>query len=276
MPLVTPLLPGPPALPLLGTRTVRAPLTGRTTDLLAEVVGDPAAQLLRSVEPSEVFGWAAVVVGILGAWPQVLRVVRTRSTQGVSWVSAVLGALCMAVWLGYGVVVSDHVQVANNLLALLAAGTLCGLLMAYARPRVLPALSLAVGVLGVALAAWLGAGAVGLAVAASLLSIARMVPQVRLALGSSELFGLCPWSTLLGLLAAVLWLGYGLAVTDVAVTVTSFVAAGLYAVVTLRRLPPRRTTCSLAAGRLGPVVARAAGPLAGYMLRTQKGYPVAS
>lgn len=272
MPVLLPLLPGPPVLPVLALPGHRP----RRPDLLAEVVGAPAAELLRSVELSEVFGWAAVVVGLLGAWPQVLRVLRTRSTEGVSWLSAVLGTLCMAVWLGYGVVVADHVQVANNLLALLAAGTLCALLLAYARPRVLPALSLVVGVAGVVLAAWLGAGAVGLAVAASSLSIARMVPQVRLALGSSELFGLCPWSTLLGLLAAVLWLGYGLVVTDVAVTVTSFVAAGLYTVVTLRRLPPRRTTRSLADGRLGPVVARAVTPLAGYMVRTEKGYPVAS
>lgn len=101
-----------------------------------------------------------------------------------------------------------------------------------------------------------------MAAAASTLSIAKMLPQLRLALSSASMFGLCPWSTLLGLLSAVLWLGYGLSVTDVAVTVTSFVASGLSAVVTVRRLPPRRTLQSLANGRLGSGVARAVAPLA--------------
>lgn len=230
---------------------------------VAALLGEPTAALLRSVDVSDVLGAAAVAVGLCAAWRQVLRMRRTRSTEGVSWPSAVLGVVCVTVWLTYGVVADDAVQMVNNTLALLAAAALCALLLAYARPRVWPALTVAAAAAAAVGAAWLGAGAVGVAAAASALSIAKMLPQLRLALSSASLFGLCPWSTLLGLLSAVLWLGYGLSVTDVAVTVTSFVAAGLSTVVTARRLPPRRTLESLANGRLGSGVARAVAPLAG-------------
>lgn len=210
----------------------------------------------------DVVGWAAVVVGLVGAWPQVLRMRRTGATDGVSWASAVMGVAAVMMWLAYGVAAQDPVQVVNNTLAMVAAVALCALLFAHARPKVLPAVAGLGASLVVLALVWALTGVVGVAAVASGLSIVRMVPQARLVARRGPLGGLCPWSTVLALTGSVLWLAYGVAVADVAVTVTSLAAAGLGALVAARRLPPRRTLRSLSNGRLGPAVSWLVTPVA--------------
>lgn len=187
---------------------------------------------------------------------------RTGSTEGVSWSSSVMGLGAVLVWLTYGVVIGDTVQIVNNSVALAAAGALCVLLVRFARPKLWPALAALAGGVAALTAVWAGAGVAGVAIAASGLSMARMLPQAKVVLSSGPLSGLCPWSTVLGQASSVLWLGYGLVMSDPAVTVTSMVAAALTTLVAARRLPPRRTLVSLSNGRLGPVVAWAASPVA--------------
>lgn len=185
---------------------------------------------------------------------------RTGQTDGVSWTSAVMGLGAVLVWLAYGLVKGDTVQIVNNTVGLLAATALCALLVRFARPKLWPALAALAGGVAALAAVWLGAGVAGVAVAASALSMLRMLPQAKVVLSSGSLFGLCPWSTVLSQAGSVLWLGYGLIVSDPAVTVTSLVAAALSTLVAARRLPPRRTLHSLAQGRLGPLVAAAVAP----------------
>lgn len=238
----------------------------------------PALLVLASAS-----GWTAVTVGLVAAWPQVLRLARSGRPDGVSWSSSVLGVGTVLLWLAYGLAAGDPVQVVNNLLSMAAALATCALLVRHAGVPVLPAVTaLVVLALLTALAWWLG-GAAAVAVAASALSVVKMWPQVLLVCRApsarldgvrtapAALVGLSPASTLLGVLAALLWLAYGSLSGDLAVQVTSSVASALAGVVLWRRLPPVATVRSLAAGRLGPRVAtatRTAVVVAGPATRT--------
>ena len=69
-------------------------------------------------------GSLAATVGIASAWPQPVRLMRMRgerTAEGVSLAASVLGLLCTATWLGYGLLRHDRVQLVTNLVCLFRA-----------------------------------------------------------------------------------------------------------------------------------------------------------
>ncbi|MGN6089402.1 MAG: PQ-loop domain-containing transporter, partial [Actinomycetales bacterium] len=192
-------------------------------------------------------GSLAAAVGISSAWPQpvrLLRLRRERQADGVSLVASVLGLLCTATWLGYGVLAHDRVQLVTNLVCLVAASAVVTLVV-LAGDRT--TLSRRCGLAVVALAAWFvlasgldqTGGAVLVGALGSALSLLSKLPQVREVFVATSLQGLSPAACVLSAGSALLWTGYGLGRGDVAVTVTSAVCAVLNTVVLARRCPPR-------------------------------------
>jgi MtN3 and saliva related transmembrane protein len=208
-------------------------------------------------------GSAASVLSLYATVPQLLRASRTRSTQGISWSSILLSLATMTLWSVYAAAVADAVQVVNNSLALVLLAALAVVVMRAGVPRQ-AWVPVAVVFVSALASLWLVdlANSFTLAMVGTAASSLRMLPQTRLAVSGAPLWGLCPWSTVLAWAGTGLWLAYGVLAGDLALAACSVALLVMQTVVLVHRLPLRRTLASLAGGRLGGPVARAATPIA--------------
>lgn len=222
-------------------------------------------------------GAAASSFSLYANVPQVLRAARSRSAEGVSWSSLVLGLATFTLWCVYAFAVADQIQLINNTIAL---GLLIALAVVVSRAGVARHRWTAVAAVLVSGAAgvWLldVANSFTLAMVGTTISSIRMVPQTRLALSKAPLWGLCPWSTLLAWIGTALWLAYAVLVGDVALMLCSVIGLGMQSAIVACRLPLRRTLASLAGGRLGAPVARVARPLSARLPQHQASYDLAA
>ncbi len=229
---------------------------------------------------SLVLGVLASVLSLAAIVPQLLRALRSRSAEGLSWTSLVLSLATLVLWCVYAGAVSDDVQLSYNLVAL---ALLAGLTFAVVRAMVARRRRSAATAVAAVVVAWLVAALVvrafdplALATCGTLVSSVKMVPQTRLALNGSPLWGLDPWSTLLGWLGTILWLAYAVLVGDVPVAACSAILMAMQSTVLAFRLPPRRTLASIAGGRLGHRVARIAEPAAAMFPARVSDYELAA
>jgi MtN3 and saliva related transmembrane protein len=208
-------------------------------------------------------GSAASVLSLYATVPQLLRASRTRSTQGISWSSILLSLATMTLWSVYAAAVADAVQVVNNSLALVLLAALAVVVMRAGVPRQ-AWVPVAVVFVSALASLWLVdlANSFTLAMVGTAASSLRMLPQTRLAVSGAPLWGLCPWSTVLAWAGTGLWLAYGVLAGDLPLAACSVALLVMQTVVLVHRLPLRRTLASLAGGRLGGPVARAATPIA--------------
>jgi uncharacterized protein with PQ loop repeat len=210
---------------------------------------------------SALFGVVAVSLSVLTQIPQVLRALRTRVTDGLSTGTLALSLLGCSQWCAYGFGVLDLAQITNNLINLVLLSLLGHALVRAGAMRRWHGPALLVGSIGLAAAVTGFASPMAAAAVATTIGLCAKVPQVRIALSGAPLWGLDPWTVLLGCVSASLWIGYGLSVGDAVVVGSSALSGCLSGILVWRRLPPRRTLWSLAEGRLGPRVARAATPI---------------
>jgi uncharacterized protein with PQ loop repeat len=229
------------------------------------------ADRVRPVPPSfgvllvlVVLGAAASFFALSSTVPQIVRAVRSRSAEGVSWSSLLMNVLASAVWATYGAAAADPFLLAYNTLAVALLVVLAVALRAAEGPaprsRGLVA-GIAVCACALAVLALPRLSPITLALLGTVVSSVRMWPQARLALSRTPLWGLDPWATALSWVGWLLWAAYGVAVDDHALTVCSVTGLALHSVVVAFRLPPRRTLHSIASGRLGPLAAQVAGPV---------------
>lgn len=212
----------------------------------------------------------AVLVGLLASLlslyapvPQILRVVRSKSAQGVSWSSLVLSLATFTMWVVYAFVVADLIQMISNTVALILLVVFAVVVFRAGVARSYwPAVVAMLGTAGVAIVLVDRTNSFTLAMVGTLASSLRLVPQARLALSGAPLWGLCPWSTLLGWWGMGAWLGYAVLVSDPGLGICSGVALVLQTAIVVHRLPLRRTLASLAGGRLGAPVATLVAPTA--------------
>lgn len=226
--------------------------------------------------PALLVGLLASLLSLAAPLPQIARAVRSRSVEGVSWGSLVLSLMTFTLWVVYGFAVADTIQVINNTLALVL---LCVFGAMVIRTRAARAyLTVALALFGSAALAILvveHANSLTLALVGTVVSTLRLVPQARLAVSGAPLWGLCPWSTLLGWVGLVVWTAYGVLARDPGLTACCALATALQTAIVVHRLPLRRTLASLAGGRLGARVARAAAPAAAR-LPYRGGYDLAA
>ena len=202
-----------------------------------------------------------MLLSLLTQLPQVLRARRTGITDGLSTGSLALSLLCCALWCSYGFGALDLAQIANNLVGLVLLSLLAHALVLAGVLRLWQGLSLLMGSVGAAASLATLTSPVAAAAVATAIGTCAKVPQVRIALSGAPLWGLHPWTVLLGMVGPAIWIGYGLTVGDGVVVLSSTVSGALATIIVWRRLPPRRTLWSLAAGRLGPRVAKAAAAI---------------
>ncbi|WP_369053689.1 SemiSWEET family sugar transporter [Kineococcus terrestris] len=210
-------------------------------------------------------GLVAASIGIVTGVPQALRLLRSPDASGLSYPSTVLGVLGAGTWLTYGLMLLDPAQLVANV-----PGLACAVLTAVLAARRLgvrpgPTL-LAVGAWSAAVAVTaVVAGATAVGVAATVVSLVRMVPQVRTVLSSgAPLNGLAPAGFALTQLSALLWTVYGAATSQESVVVCSLVSALLAGVVLSRRCPPRHLVHVLHHGRWGDAGRALVRPVAAW------------
>jgi uncharacterized protein with PQ loop repeat len=229
------------------------------------------------VSVAVLIGSAASVLSLYSVVPQLLRAARTRSAEGVSWSSILLGLATFSLWAVYAFAVADAIQVINNSIALVLLVALAAVVMRAGVPRkvwIPVAVVFGTGLLSL----WLVdvANSFTLAMVGTTVSSLRMVPQTRLALSKAPLWGLCPWSTVLAWSSCVLWFTYGALVADVALAVCNVIMLALQTVILVHRLPLRRTLASLAGGRLGGKVATLVLPISQRLPERQEDYELAA
>lgn len=222
-------------------------------------------------------GSAASLLSLYATVPQVVRAVRSRSAEGVSWSSILLSIATFTLWCVYAVAVADAIQIVNNSVAVLLLGALAVAVIRAGVPRRSWTPVAVVFATGLA-SLWLVdvANSFTLAMVGTAASSLRMLPQARLALSRAPLWGLCPWSTLLGWMGTALWVVYGMLVADVPLAICCTLLLGMQSLVLAYRLPLRRTLASLAGGRLGRPVAHLAAPISVRLPERRDGYKLAA
>jgi uncharacterized protein with PQ loop repeat len=180
-----------------------------------------------------------VVATVLGSWmafPQARRIARTRRVEGVSpaWIGVSLAI--NAWWLVYGVAAGVWALVPVSSISLVLYGTTAWYFLASAGARGVPGMVLGAFGLGMIPLPFLVVGGWELAgVAIGLSYGVQLLPAVVASLRTSVLSGVSSTTWIIAFAEAALWLVYGLAVDDLALTLAGAVGA-LMASVILARL----------------------------------------
>lgn len=196
-------------------------------------------------------GLLAAGLGVLTGVPQVLRLLKDPDATGLSYPSAVLGALASGTWLSYGVALLDPAQLLANV-----PGVVCAVVTVVLAGRRLgvPLRHAVVAVsawVPVVAAAFVLGGPVVVGMLGTTVSLVKMLPQIVTVLRRAPLTGLAPSTFVLTQVSATLWTVYGLATGQGSVVVCSAVTVVLAGIVLSRRCPPLAVARALHAGRFG-------------------------
>jgi len=171
----------------------------------------------------EVVGAAALVVTAIAVIPQTARMIRTRSTAGVSPVWAMLGAVSTGVWTAYTAARGLWWATAADALACLSY---VSAVVVLARHGVGPRLTAGALWLAVFVISYLAADLAGVGIVLAFAFIVQVAPSIWTAYRSGDLSGASIVTWRLTLAEGVLWFSYGWMKGDAAV-----VAFGLFAAI---------------------------------------------
>lgn len=180
----------------------------------------------------EAFGWVAAAIGIVSNIPQLLRIMRTRTSAGVSLRLWQLTTATAAAWACHGFLVGTPQMQWPNLVMLLAALLIVVFVLRDRGQRIAPQLILPVGLAALlsGLDVWLGAVVFGFAVAVP--QLVGQFAQTRSLVRSPDLTGVSGTFLAVFLLVQSLWWGFGFATEDWAL----IVCAGLMVIICIANL----------------------------------------
>jgi uncharacterized protein with PQ loop repeat len=200
----------------------------------------------------DVLGWIGAVTGALVALPQVVRILRTSATTGVSPVTWQLLVGVNLAWMAHGVITHHPNIVVSNTLYALCTSTILILLWRHRGIRLwqlfLPGISL--GVIMVAVDAF--SGPIAFAVTAFIPAALSQLAQLRSLVVSRSIHGVSVWWLAYCVMNQAIWLTWAVLAHEVSVMI---VATGLGTLMTLnlilgvlRRLNVVRAPLSLSDG----------------------------
>lgn len=169
----------------------------------------------------EIVGWAAALVGTLLGLPQVVRLARTRSVEGLSLPAWQLILAVNLAWTSHGILLGKWNMIVPNVLGLASTVPILVLMSAAlsrSLPRVLlPGLLIATAMIGVDLA--FGTAVFGMVAIwpALLANAGQTVELIR----SPRVVGVSPLFLAAGVLNQALWLVWGILVVDAATQITA-------------------------------------------------------
>ena len=167
----------------------------------------------------EVFGWVAAALGVSSNLPQLIRILRERTSAGVSVQLWQVTAASTAAWCVHGFLVSaPQMQWPNLLMAALSSLIVVMVLRDRGEPVLRQfLLPTAVAALLIGSNLWLGALVFGLLVAVP--QLVGQVSQLRLMIGPPDLTGVSLGYLSVILLVQTMWFIFGLATVDWALIV---------------------------------------------------------
>lgn len=169
--------------------------------------------------PLDILGWVAASLGMASALPQLFRLLRTRSSAGVSLSLFQLNAAATGAWAMHGFMVGVPQMQYPNMILTVSSLAVCVLVLRDRKAPLLPALLLppvlSVALFGVDLVA--GALIFGFVVAAPF--VVGQVSQLRTMHASTDLSGVSlPFLTVAFVVQAV-WLVWGILYGETSITV---------------------------------------------------------
>lgn len=179
-------------------------------------------------------GLVAAAVGITVSIPQVWRLWRGTTADGVSHASALLGVMAASTWLVYGTLIVDHAQMIANVPGL--AGALAVLVLVLRRGGLSPVPAVAAGATWatVVTIAYSVAGPTAVGFSATCVTLVARGPQVWTVFRAPSLTALSPASFALSTLSAVLWTTYGFGSDDPPVWTSSLAVLAMSVAVLAR------------------------------------------
>lgn len=167
----------------------------------------------------EVFGWAAAALGVGSSVPQFVRIIRQRTSAGVSLRTWQISAASTAAWAFHGFLVeAPQMQAPNLILCVISLGIVGYILRERRQPALLPLLAivaLAVALGGVELL--FGAFVFGTVIVAP--QLLAQLTQMRELLRSDDLRGVSLGWLALFLVVQAMWFVFGFVTGDWALIV---------------------------------------------------------
>lgn len=166
---------------------------------------------------TSILGTIGTVIGLVRAVPQLVRLLRTRHTHGVSVDTAATSSIVSFGWATYGVLTNQlYVSLATG-----ASGTIFALItiMAVRLGRQVREFRIAPVWLAVLLLVGSIAGTTGLGVALPISVLAANIPQLRVAYHEGNLTDLSLGTWLLSMADGLVWGSYALIQQNVAILV---------------------------------------------------------
>jgi uncharacterized protein with PQ loop repeat len=179
-----------------------------------------------------ILGWVAALVGILLGLPQLIHLIRTRHTEGVSLIAWQTLLLLNLMWAVHGVLINQWNMITTNVFALFTTVPILVLMCRHRGlnlPRVLlPSFLGAMVVVGIDLG--FGAAAFGVAalVPGTMVNAAQSVELIR----SRSIAGVSPTFLIGAVVNQLLWWSWAMLVPEVG----TIIAASLATVITLFNL----------------------------------------
>lgn len=175
-----------------------------------------------------ILGWVAAAVGILLGLPQLVHLIRTRHTEGVSLIAWQTLLVLNLMWAVHGVLIGQWNMIVTNVFALF---TTVPILVLMCRHRglslakvLLPSLVGAAAVVAIDLAFGPAAFGVAALIPGTMVNAAQSVELVR----SRSIVGVSPVFLIGAVANQALWLGWALLVPEVG----TIIAASLAIVIT--------------------------------------------
>jgi uncharacterized protein with PQ loop repeat len=182
---------------------------------------------------TDILGWLAVVLSATMGLPQLVRLVRTRSVEGLSLTSWRLMLTMNTVWTVHGVVLHQLPMILTNFLVLFTTVPILVLLAREHGRRVVTTMapSLALAAAMVAIDLTLGSAAFGVVTTA--LAVSTAAGQSIALVRSPHVLGVSALFTVLAVVYQSLWVVWGLLVHDAG---TIMAASAAFAMVTFNLL----------------------------------------
>ncbi len=194
-----------------------------------------------AVSPTDLLGALASALSMLFIWPQVFRVYRNDTVEGLAPLGALQGMSGSILWSTYGLAQGDLPLFGSNLLVAVAVGLLAHQMTRHGVINRSTLFGVVASVLGVGFVATsVSTALVGaLAFGIGALSI---LPQTIKVLRESDLHGVSVSSNALLFVTSTTWMCYGIAIGDALVTLPNVLVIPCSAIIVLRARGAQRAS----------------------------------
>ncbi|MFM7745100.1 MAG: PQ-loop domain-containing transporter [Actinomycetota bacterium] len=198
------------------------------------------------MSPTNLLGLIASTLSMLFIWPQVFRVYRNDTVEGLAPLGALQGMSGSILWSIYGLSQSDMPLFGSNLLLSIAIALLGVAMMRHGVLSMETLLGVIVGVLGMGLVATaISTSVVG--ILAFAIGASSVLPQTLKVLGDPDLDGVSVSSNSLLFVTSSAWLTYGLAISDTLVWLPNLLVIPCSALIVAKARASQRRTANVPA-----------------------------